>query len=125
MLIGRNEWDIWKDQPTLKERNLAFRNEGDLKFTRVDEWGLGRTGVSLGAATADFDNDGDLDLVVSNVDAPVSIYRNRSHHANAVRVRLAGGHSNRQGLGATIQRSPKAGLVLGVVEPGAAAGGVG
>jgi hypothetical protein len=101
---GSREWArFWAGQEMRKEVNLAFRNEGDLQFTRTEqEWGLNHAGVSLGAAVADFDNDGDMDLVVSNADAPVSIYRNKSQDANSITVRLAGTASNRRGLGATV-----------------------
>ena len=102
---GSPEWArFWEAQEMRKETNLAFRNEGDLHFTRTEKaWGLDHTGVSLGAATADFDNDGDLDMVVSNVDVPVSVYRNRSRDASAIAVRLQGVQSNRSGLGATVR----------------------
>jgi hypothetical protein len=88
----------------IKETTLAFKNLGDLRFSRHERpWGLDRTGVSLGAATADFDNDGDLDLVVSNVDAPVTVYRNHSANSHAALVRLHGTSSNRYGLGTTLR----------------------
>lgn len=102
---GSPRWaKFWAAQPMLKEANLAFRNLGDLRFARVEQqWGLGRVGVSFGAATADFDNDGDLDLVVQNADAPLSVYRNESLEAHAIRLRLRGVRSNRFGLGATVR----------------------
>lgn len=57
--------------------NYAFRNAGDYRFESVAEaWGLNLKGCSNGAAYADFDNDGDLDLVVNNLNAPATIYRN-------------------------------------------------
>lgn len=101
---GSRQWiDYWAKQPMFKEKNLSFRNSGDLKFEDTTaDWGLGREGVSFGAATADFDNDGDLDLVVNNADAPVSIYRNNASNGNSFRVALVGTKSNRFGIGATV-----------------------
>ena len=100
---GSAAWaKFWAAQPMQKEANFAFRNAGDLRFENVStNWGLGRVGVSLGSATADFDNDGALDLAVLNADAPLSIYRNRTPQTNSVTVRLRGKPSNRFGIGAT------------------------
>lgn len=95
---------FWAEQSMQKERNVALRNLGDLKFEDVGAaWGLDRTGVSFGAATADFDNDGDLDLVVNNADVPLSLYRNVGDEGHRVRIRLHGRVSNRFGIGAKIE----------------------
>ncbi|MCB1099758.1 MAG: VCBS repeat-containing protein, partial [Verrucomicrobiae bacterium] len=55
-----------------------------------DDWGLGKEGVSYGAATSDLDRDGDMDLVVMNVEEPVSIYRNDSASGNRILVKVEG-----------------------------------
>jgi hypothetical protein len=98
------EWGrFWAEQSMRKEANVALRNRGDLRFEDVAKaWGLDRSGVSFGSATADFDNDGDLDLVVNNADVPVSIYRNDCDAGHRVRIRLHGRASNRYGIGAKI-----------------------
>ncbi len=96
--------EFWRNQEPRREKNLAFRNAGDLDFEPAAAgWGLDHNGVSFGAATADFDGDGDLDLVVSNFDEPVGLYRNQSTEHHRATVRLTGTHSNRFGLGATIR----------------------
>ena len=61
---GSKQWsEFWAKQPVRGEANIALRNLGDLRFQEVSEQcGLHNVGVSFGAATADFDNDGDLDL---------------------------------------------------------------
>src|SRR4029078_504232 len=88
------------------ETNYAFRNAGDLTF--VDEskrWGFDVPSYSYGAVYSDPDNDGKLDLVVSNIDAPAFVFRNVSpnddtHHW--LRVRLDGEPPNRRGVGAQL-----------------------
>ena len=103
---------FWREQPVRKEKNLAFRNTGDLKFEKcAAEWGLDREGVTFGAATADFDHDGALDLVVANLDVPAGVYRNRAG-GNALEVRLKGTASNVSGLGATVTAVTASGLKL-------------
>ncbi len=57
--------------------NYVFRNRGDLRFEQVNkEWGLDAPSFSNGAAYADLDNDGDLDLVINNINMPSAIYVN-------------------------------------------------
>lgn len=78
-LIGQNKWDLWKDTPPRPETNLAFRNLGNLKFKdHSKSWGLDENSVAHGMACGDLDGDGDPDLVVTNVDSSVSLFRNNS-----------------------------------------------
>ena len=61
-------------------KNYMFRNKGDLQFENVgDEWGLTETGFSNGAAVGDLDNDGDVDLVINNLDEEAFLYETRLH----------------------------------------------
>ncbi len=102
--LGKNLWEAFELAPPRPEQNLAFRNRGDLDFTDVSKsWGLDHLGMSYAAAHGDLDRDGDLDLVVVNLDEPVSIYRNRTSGAHRVLIRLAGTVGNRFGVGATVR----------------------
>src|SRR4051812_46518430 len=96
------------NMPHVATPNYAFHNNGDLTFgDRAREWGLGDPGFSNGAAYVDLDNDGALDLVVNNLNAPAAVYRNRareldsaSHHF--LTVILKGSDANTGGIGAKV-----------------------
>ena len=98
--------DLLKSLPAYAEPGYVFRNAGDLTFTdKTKEWGLNSPSFSYGAAYADLDNDGRLDLVVNNIDAPAFIYQNvqpvdDAHHHLA--ITLEGDSPNRRGIGATL-----------------------
>lgn len=69
--------------PSIAQQNFWFKNLGDWKFTnQADSVGLTHRTFSTGAAYADLDNDGDLDLVVNNLNEEAFIYQNQSRELN-------------------------------------------
>jgi hypothetical protein len=107
-LVASKE-QILTQVPEVKLHNYAFRNNADLTFTDVSaKWGMSAPTFSNGAAYADFDNDGDLDMIINNINDEASLYRNtsRDQHKNEshfIRVQLKGPEANKQGLGALIK----------------------
>lgn len=96
-----------KRVPSIKLKNYAYRNNGDLTFEKVsDAWGLGDFVNSNGAMYADLDNDGDLDLVVNNLDTVAAVYRNNSSElgkGNWLQIRLEGSGKNPGGVGTRVE----------------------
>ncbi|MFB6098209.1 MAG: VCBS repeat-containing protein, partial [Salinibacter sp.] len=100
-----------RDLPTAHLTNRFFENEGSpeansgdpLQFTeRTGAWVTEHPGISNGAAFADFDRDGDLDLVTNNINEEATLLKNRTSertHSNALRIDLHGPDGNRRGLG--------------------------
>src|SRR6266581_5171457 len=97
---------LLKELHSYRLSNYVFRNNGDLTFTdETKQWGMDQPGFANGAAYADLDNDGRLDLVVNNIDAPASIYENIQPQDDAHRylqVKLDGDSPNRRGIGSTL-----------------------
>src|SRR5438876_530665 len=94
--------------PHAAHPNYLFHNNGNLTFANVAAaWGVGVAGFSNGAAYVDLDNDGALDLVVNNVNAPAAIYRNHARELDSasrhfLTVALRGTGQNTGGIGAKV-----------------------
>lgn len=95
--------------PRLLLPNVAFRNRGDGTFEEVaGEWGFADPAISQGAALADLDDDGDLDVVVNRLFEGPGLFRNEST-APRVAVELAGPRGNTAGIGARVEYLPAPG----------------
>lgn len=88
--------------PVRPQDNNSFQNNKDLTFAEKPEWGLKGPGFSNGAAYGDLDNDGDLDLIVNNVNHVASVYKNsasnRLNHGS-ISIKLKGYDKNTFGIG--------------------------
>ncbi|MCB0559839.1 MAG: VCBS repeat-containing protein [Lewinellaceae bacterium] len=91
--------------PSGPVNNAIFKNNGQLNFTYQSQaWGLDAPTFSNGSAYGDLDNDGDLELVINNVDQAASIYRNNSDPkvARSIAISLQYRGANRQAIGAKV-----------------------
>ena len=105
-LLREDVLEIIGQMPSSNVVNYMYANDGDLRFSNETQaWGLDHASNSNGAAYADLDNDGDLDLVVNNINQPAFIFENESEKRSDrhyLQVKLGGGGANTQGLGARV-----------------------
>ncbi len=102
----KNEWI--NKPPSYKLKNYAFRNVDGLHFEKAsNKWGLKEKTYSNGAAYADFDNDGDLDIILNNIDDEAYLYENKSADKgrNFIKVHLQAGE--RENLALTLNAKVK------------------
>src|SRR5256885_8696538 len=103
---NRRALNLLKELHSYEVSNSIFRNEGDLTFSdRTTEWGMDHPGFSYGAAYADLNNDGRLDLVVNRINAAASIYENVQSEDDAhhyLEIALQGEAPNARGIGSSL-----------------------
>ncbi len=108
--------------PTLKLPNYVFKNEGGLKFSdKTTEWGLDEPNISAGAAYADLDNDGDLDIITNNCNEVAGIWQNNLRKLNKegkyLNIKLAGNGRNLFGIGSKITLITSSGIQVQEMMP--------
>jgi len=91
--------------PQVKLQHYAFRNNGNTTFSDVSaDWGLTTESFANGAAYADLNNDGYLDLIINNINDEAFIYKNIAPHtSNYLDIKLVGDSLNRNGFGTWIE----------------------
>jgi hypothetical protein len=121
---GHIEDEIGRVQPKVsyREAPLLFRNLGNHKFDNVTAsmgTAFNRAIVARGAAYADYDHDGDLDILISTNNGPAYLYRNEGGNRNHwIALKLVGTKSNRDGIGAVVRVESASGKQWSMVRSG-------
>lgn len=123
VITGKKEevQTIVDKMPSTPIKNYAFHNNQNLSFSnKTDEWGFDIKSFSNGAAYGDLDNDGDLDLVINNVNQEAFIYRNNAdsiYQHNYVAIKLKGPNNNQFGVGSRVELFYDGGTITREVFP--------
>ncbi|MBS9523989.1 VCBS repeat-containing protein [Litoribacter alkaliphilus] len=107
--LTEKELALIEKMPTIKLPNYVYRNNGNMTFTNMSkDWGLNLDSYSNGAVFVDLDNDGDLDIVVNNINDQAFVLENRSiqkdseSDKNYVKILLEGKPGNNFGVGSKV-----------------------
>jgi hypothetical protein len=93
-------FQISKDVPSQPLSNYVFRNKGNFEFVKLSkEWSFDTPSFSSGMAYGDLDNDGDLDVVINNMESEAFVYKNKAT-GNFLKIKLEGSENNKFGFGA-------------------------
>lgn len=109
VMTGKKEEveEVINKMPSVPIQNLMFKNKGNLQFENVsDKWGLKEKTFSNGAAYGDLDNDGDLDLVINNVNQEALLYQNNTVQKDSTTFMgflLMGDDKNTFAIGSKVQ----------------------
>jgi enediyne biosynthesis protein E4 len=109
-MIAKDVFDFLPNYE-LVEKNRVFHNLGSNNFENVD-WGLASTASGRGMTMADLDNDGDLDIVVNNLESPSVIFENQLCGGDGLEVDLTWNSSNSGAIGATLKLTTSAGTFM-------------
>jgi len=105
--------NVWKNAAQRPETTMAYHNLGDLKFENVSEsWGLDESTIAFGCAVVDMDNDGNLDLVYANCNAPPTIVHNDTTSGHRLVIKLNGQVPNRDAIGAELRIETATGVQM-------------
>lgn len=108
--------DMLNQMPPRKKTNYFYENQGGLSFVKKNQqWAMDKMTASNGAAYADLDNDGDLDIITNNMDEKAFIYRNNSREmglGNYLKIKLIGSEKNKDGIGARVTLTTKNGTQI-------------
>lgn len=106
---SKERQNMLNELPGIKIHDYIYKNNGDLTFTdETESWGMSAPNYSNGAAYADLDNDGDLDLVINNIDDEATIMESRLNQIkreakpNYLRISFAGPPHNHEGFGTKV-----------------------
>ena len=104
--LSDEEWEqALNAMPSEKLKNYMYKNVNGLRFEKViDQWGTGIASFSNGSAYSDLDNDGDIDLVVNNINEEAFVFENQSNKSNNyINFNLVGPKNNTEGIGTKIK----------------------
>ena len=103
--------EVFNTLPSSELPNAVFENQGNLHFVdRAQIWGFEKAINSNGATYGDLDDDGDLDIVINNIDKTALVYENKLNQKNYIKVRLKGPLSNPFGIGSRVKLVQEKGI---------------